>query len=228
VVAAGSRRLVIDHHPVHGEAWWDAAWLDERASSTGVLVHRLGRELGATLDRAGALGVFTSLVTDTGWFRYSNTDAESLRVAAEMVELGVDSAAVYAQVFQRASRERPLGIGRALCHLRYHAVGRLAVVALPVARAGEAELTDGDDVLDLMRAVERVEVALVLRQSRGGEIRLSARSKGCVDVDLLARRFGGGGHARASGASLSGDLEQACADVVGAALEALGESGVRA
>ena len=228
VEAAPSRKLVVDHHPVHGEPWWDAAYLDEQASSTGVLVHRMGRALGGALDAAGALGVFTSLVTDTGWFKYSNTDAESLRVAAEMVELGVDPATLHAQVFQRASRERPLGIGRALGHLCYHAEGRLAVVALPAAREGEPELADGDEVLDLMRAVERVEVALFLRQARNGEIRLSARSKGAVDVDRLARRFGGGGHARASGASLSGDLSQRCAEVVGAALEALAEPEVRA
>ena len=228
VAAAPSRKLVVDHHPVHGEPWWDAAWLDVGASSTGVLVHRIAGALGARLDAAGALGVFTSLVTDTGWFKYSNTDAESLRVASEMVELGVDPSRMYAQVFQRASRERPLGIGRALGHLRYHAGGRLAVVALPAARDGEAELADGDEVLDLMRAVERVEVALFLRQARGGEIKLSARSKGGVDVNALARRFGGGGHARASGASLSGDLEHCCAQVVEAALEALGEREVPA
>lgn len=228
LLAARSRRLVVDHHPVHGEPWWDAAWLDVRASSTGVLVYRMARELGARLDRGAALGVFTSLVTDTGWFKYSNTDAESLRVASEMVDLGVDPARVFAAVFQRAARERPLGIARALARLCYHAGGRLAVVTLPAAGAGEAELADGDEVLDLMRAVEKVEVALFLRQSRGGEIRLSARSKGEVDVDRLARRFGGGGHVRASGASLSGDLEQRCAEVVAAALEALAEAEVSA
>jgi phosphoesterase RecJ-like protein len=226
--AAPSRKLVIDHHPVHGTPWWDEAYLDVGASSTGLLVHRMARALGARLDESAALGVFTSLVTDTGWFKYSNTDAESLRVASEMVELGVDPARVFAAVFQRASRDRPLGIARALARLRYHAEGRLAVVALPAAAPGEADLGDGDEVLDLMRAVERVQVALFLRQARGGEIKLSARSKGEVDLDRLARRFGGGGHVRASGASLAGDLEQRTAEVVAAALEALAALEVRA
>lgn len=228
LTAAPSRKLVIDHHPVHGAPWWHEAYLDVTASSTGILVHRMARELGARLDAAAALGVFTSLVTDTGWFKYSNTDAESLRVASEMVELGVDPARVFAAVFQRAARDRPLGIARALSLLRYHAEGRLAVVALPAAAPGEAELGDGDEVLDLMRAVERVQVALFLRQSRGGEIKLSARSKGEVDVDRLARRFGGGGHTRASGASLAGSLEERTAAVVAAALEALAEAEVGA
>lgn len=228
LVASPSQKLVLDHHPVHGEPWWDAAYLDVAASSTGILVYRMARELGAQLDAAAALGVFTSVVTDTGWFKYSNTDAESLRVAAEMVDLGVDPASVFAAVFQRAARERPLGIARALSRLRYHAGGRLAVVALPAAAQGEPELADGDEVLDLMRAVERVQVALFLRQSRGGEIKLSARSKGEVDVDRLARRFGGGGHVRASGASLTGSLDERCAAVVAAALEALAEAEVGA
>jgi phosphoesterase RecJ-like protein len=228
LAAAPSRKLVIDHHPVHGAPWWDAAWLDVAASSTGILVHRLARALGAKLDATAALGVFTALVTDTGWFKYSNTDAESLRVAAEMVDLGVEPARIFAAVFQRAARERPLGIARALSRLRYHAGGRLAVVTLPAAAPGEADLADGDEVLDLMRAVERVEVALFLRQSRAGEIKLSARSKGGVDVDRLARRFGGGGHVRASGASLTGDLDARCSEVVAAALEALAEAEVGA
>ena len=221
--AVPSKKLVIDHHPLHGEPWWDEAYLDVSACSTGLLVRRMARELGATLDRTAALGVFTSLVTDTGWFKYSNTDAESLRVAAEMIDLGVDAAAVYRSVFQRAAREHPLGIARALARLAYHADGRLAVVDLPRAVEGESDLADGDEVLDLMRAVDKVEVALFLRETRTGSVKLSARSKSRFDVNRLARRFGGGGHARASGASIEGSLEATRAALIQAVLEQLDE-----
>ena len=90
IAKADSKKLVIDHHLFHGEPWWDEAYVDCSASATGILVQRIAVKLGVELDRVGALGVYTSLVTDTGWFKYSNTDAETLRVAGEMVAAGVD------------------------------------------------------------------------------------------------------------------------------------------
>ena len=221
VERAGSKILVVDHHVVHGEPFWDAAYLDVRASATGLLVRRIAADLGVELDRHAALGVFTSLVTDTGWFKYSNTDAETLRVAAEMVELGVDPARVHRTIFQRASRSRPHGIARALERLVYHADGRVALVALPPPAAGQAELDDGDEVLDLMRAVETVEVALFLRETRSGAVRLSARSKGESDVQLIASAFGGGGHQKAAGATLEGPVDLAAERVLAQTLSQL-------
>jgi phosphoesterase RecJ-like protein len=92
---------------------------------------------------------------------------------------------------------------------------------VPPAGPGEAELADGDDVLDLVRAVGVVEVVLLLCENRGGGVRLSARSKGAFDVHRLARGFGGGGHRRAAGATLAGPLERARAELLEAALEQL-------
>jgi len=222
LLAAASRKLVVDHHPCAHQPWWDAAYIDPGAAATGLLVHRIARELGARLDAAGALGVFTALASDTGWFRYSNTDAEALSVAAELVAGGLDPAGLYRQMYQRAGRERPLGIARALARLDYLAAGRLAVVDLPLPDAEEADLPEGDEVLDLLRAVESVEVALFLRETRSGSVHLSARAKGGCDVLGLARRFGGGGHSKASGATLPGPLVAARDAVVAAALEELG------
>ena len=219
--AADSRKLVIDHHVFEGEPWWDEAFVDPTAAATGLLVARIADQLGVALDPVAAAGVFTSIVTDTGWFKYSNTDAETFAVTAELVRAGVDPAAVYGAIYQRNGRDRPRGVARGLEHLRYHADGRLAVIAVPAARAGEADLADGDEVLDLVRAVGRVEVVLLLREQRQGAVRLSARSKGDFDVHALAGRFGGGGHRRASGATLEGPLEQARDLLVEAALEQL-------
>ena len=219
--AAPSRKLLIDHHPCDVEPWWDAAYVDTAASSTGLLVQRLARELGARLDADGAVAAFTAMVTDTGWFRYSNTDAETLAAAAELVAGGVQPAEVYRAVYQRCEAERPLGIARALSQLRYHADGRLAVVDLPRPAPGEPDLAEGDEVLDLLRAVGSVEVALFLRETASGAVRLSARSRGEHDVRPLAIAFGGGGHAKAAGATLEGPLESARTRVVAAAVRAL-------
>lgn len=223
IEAADSKKVVIDHHLFHGEPWWDAAYVDCTASATGLLVHRIAGELGVKLDRVGALGVYTSIVTDTGWFKYSNTDAETLRVAGEMVEAGVDPHVVYGAIYQRNSRQQPHGVSRALSRLEYFADGRLAVVDLPQPQAGESDLADGDEVLDILRAVGRVEVVVFLRELKEGGCKLSARSKGEFDVNRLARTFGGGGHSKASGASFETSLAESKQAVVARVLELLAE-----
>jgi phosphoesterase RecJ-like protein len=218
--ASRSRKLVVDHHVAPGEPWWDEAFVDVRASATGLLVRRIARALGVPLDPTAALGVFTSLVTDTGWFKYSNTDAETLAAAAELCAAGVEPHRVFSALHQRQPLEHPVTLGRALATLEYAAGGRLAVVALPLQPAGAGPL-DNDEVLDILRSVERVEVVLLLRELAEGGTKLSARSKGDFDVHALARAFGGGGHRKAAGATIPGRLPEVRARVVAAAEEAL-------
>jgi phosphoesterase RecJ-like protein len=225
LVSAASKKVVIDHHLFHGQPWWDAAYVDPKASATGLLVYRVARDLGVELDARIARGVYTAIVTDTGWFKYSNTDAETFAAASDLVAHGVEPARLFSAIYQRNPREQPLGVGRALSRLQYAADGRLAVVALPAARDGEADLADGDDVLDLLRAVGRVEVVLFLRELKDGTVKLSARSKTDFDVNRLARGFGGGGHAKASGATLPGPLDEVCARITAAAVAQLQGAG---
>lgn len=221
LTAAPSKKLVVDHHLFHGTPWWSECYVDPTAAATGLLVYRMARELGVALDPVIARGVYTSIVTDTGWFKYSNTDAETFRVAGELVASGVEPAAVFGSIYQRNSRQQPYGIARALHRLEYFAEGRIAVIDLPQPGPGEVDLPDGDDVLDLVRSVGRVEVVLFLRELKDKTVKLSARSKGAYDVNRLARQFGGGGHAKASGATLPGPLADVRARIVDAALAQL-------
>lgn len=221
LAAHASKKLVVDHHVPPGTAWWDEAYVDVRAAATGLLVRRIAKQLGVALDDVAARGVFTSIVTDTGWFKYSNTDVETLSVAAEMTALGVEPSRVYSALHQRQPAGHPPALARAIERLRYHADGRLAVVDIPLTE--EAGALDTDEVLDILRAVERVEVVLLLREMPGGGVKLSARSKGDFDVHALARQFGGGGHKKASGATFPGStLEYARERLLAAALAMLG------
>lgn len=224
LAAHASKKLVIDHHVPPGAPWWDEAYVDVRAAATGLLVRRIAAQLGVPLDLAAARGVFTTLVTDTGWFKYSNTDVETLTAAAEMAQLGVVPNAVYAALHQRQPLGHPPALARALERLEYHAEGRLAVVDIPLA-SGDTGALDTDEVLDIVRSVERVEVVLLVREIASGGVKLSARSKGDFDVHALARRFGGGGHKKAAGATIPGGLGDVRARLVAAALEALAPSG---
>jgi phosphoesterase RecJ-like protein len=220
--AAPSKKLVVDHHVHAGEAWWDAAYVDVRASATGLLVWRIARELGAPIDGATARALFTSLVTDTGWFKYSNTDAETLRAASELVQLGAEPARLFDALHQRQRPEQPLALGRALARAEYLGGGRLAWVAVPAAGSADAEALDGDVLLDLLRAVERVEVVLYVRERADGGCKVSARSKTDCDVQALLRAFGGGGHAKAAGATITGGLAAVRERLVAAALAHMG------
>lgn len=220
-----SRKVVIDHHIHPGEPWWDAAFQDVSCAATGLLVRRIALEWGLPVDDLMAHGVFTSLVTDTGWFKYSNTDAETLSAAAELVSAGLEPASIYRAIYQRRSPELPARVARVLQDLEYHADGRLAVVTLPLGQDGRPPELDSDEVLDLLRSVEPVEVVLFLRQVDPATCKLSARSKTGYDVQRLAARFGGGGHAKAAGATLTGGLSEVRERLVQAAVEAFGAEG---
>jgi phosphoesterase RecJ-like protein len=222
LAAQSSKKLVVDHHLHHGTPWWDACYVDVAASATGLLVRRIARELGWKLDRAAAQGVFTSLVTDTGWFKYSNTDAETLATAAEMLALGADPARVYDQLYQQRSRHHPLYLAQLLARCEYFADGRLVLVDQPLAEKIDPDLVDSDELLDILRSVAGVEVVLFLREIQNGSCKLSARSKTAYDVNALARRFGGGGHKKASGATIPGKLAEVRARILAAALEGFG------
>lgn len=214
-----SKKVVVDHHIHHGTPWWDECFVDVTAAATGLLVRRIARELEAPLDIVAARGVFTSLVTDTGWFKYSNTDAETLTVAGEMVALGVDASQLFGAIYQSRSARHPEYVQKLLSRLEYFADNKLAVVDQPLADAIDPNLVDSDEVLDILRSVRAVEVVLFLCEVSGGAVKLSARSKSDYDVNALARRFGGGGHKKASGATIAGALADVRAKVVAAALE---------
>ena len=218
LAAQPSRKLVIDHHLHHGPPWWDAAYVDVSASATGLLVRRIAAELGWKLDRAAATGVFTSLVTDTGWFKYSNTDTETLRMASEMLALGVEPTRVYNALYQQRTRHHPAYVGKLLSRAEYLAEGRLVIVDQALADSVDPDLVDSDEVLDILRSVGSVEVVLFLREIPSGACKLSARSKTDYDVNQLARAFGGGGHKKASGATIPGALAEVRPRVVAAAL----------
>lgn len=224
---APSDKLVVDHHLHHGGAWWDAAFVDTKASATGVLVRRIAAHLGAEIDEHAARAIFTTLVTDTGWFKYSNTDEETLLIASELVGIGVRPAEVFGDLFQRQGTGHPRSLAAALARTAFYADGRLAVIDLPLGQDGRSSDVDGDVALDVLRSVEAVEVAFVVREIGPARCKLSARSKGAFDVQKLALGFGGGGHAKAAGATIEQPLVHARTEIVEAALEQLARTQER-
>lgn len=211
---------VVDHHQPGGGAPFHVEFVDPAAPASGVLVYRLAKYMNVQLPIAALEAVFVSLATDTGWFKYSNTDREAFHAAGDLVAAGVSIASVYGKLYQTYPPDYPIGMGITLRSLRYEAGGRLAVVTVRSSelRAAGAELAETEDVLDILRSVAQVDVVLLFREPQNGRVKCSARSKGEVDVHALMSQFGGGGHKKAAGADLGGPFDECVGRVVAAAI----------
>ena len=204
--AGDSFVLNIDHHH-DNTCFGDLDLVDVQASSTAEIVYRLALELGAELTAELAMPLYVGLVTDTGKFMYENANAGTHRMAAALIDAGVDVDDTYRRLYEHVPIEKLRLVSRALDGIDLHCDGALAVTYLSAedyerSGAGE-EMTEG--IIDHLRSLEGVKVAAVVRdqQSRGRAARkVSLRSsKGDIDVSAIARKHGGGGHVRAAGFS---------------------------
>lgn len=227
--AAGKPIAVIDHHIGSDCGDGQVCYVDPKAAATGALVRRLFRDFGVPLSPPAAEGVFLSLVSDTGWFRYSNTDAEVFGMAAELVAAGVDGSRLYDQLFRCNHPHSAALLGEALGKASLRCGGRLALACLDkdyMDRAGQADF-DTDAVLEPLRSMVGVEVVALLKERFEGGAKVSLRARGDVDVQRIAAGFGGGGHQKAAGATLKlplAEAERAVEAAVAAALAAGGSA----
>ncbi len=205
----GVRMINIDHHH-DNTRFGDANLVDVEASSTAEIVFGLARQLEVELTPEMASALYVGLVTDTGRFSYENTDADTHRIAADLIEAGVDVNDTYRRLYEHVPLEKLRLIARALEAIEQPCEG-LAITYITEADyeqtgSGE-EMTEG--IIDFLRALDGVEVAAVIRElgSRGKAARkVSLRASGDVDVSAIAREHGGGGHVRAAG--FSSELEK--------------------
>ncbi|HEX6811053.1 MAG TPA: bifunctional oligoribonuclease/PAP phosphatase NrnA [Planctomycetota bacterium] len=220
---SGKPIAVIDHHVGSDKGDGAACYVDVTAAATGALVRRLFAEFGVPLGAAAAEGVFVSLVSDTGWFRYSNADAEVFAMASELVAAGVDGSLVYDNLYRRNHPDSAALMAEALHRHRLRLSGKLAIVSLDkvlVERAARAEF-DTDAVLDPLRSLQGVEVVALLKERFDGTVKCSLRSRRDVDVQAVVAAFGGGGHKKAAGATLRMSLDAATAAIENGVQQAL-------
>jgi bifunctional oligoribonuclease and PAP phosphatase NrnA len=184
------------------------------ASSTGEILYDLLKELGLELTPEIAEALYIAIVTDTGRFQYANTSAKSLRLAAELVEAGADVHRVFQGVYENVAFAKLKLIARALEHAQVYEGGRVVVSHLEKDDfdAAGAEEPYSEGIIDLLRAVEGAEVAALIREppTRNGPTRrvsLRTTAEG-VDVSVIARKSGGGGHPQAAGFSSEAPLEE--------------------
>jgi phosphoesterase RecJ-like protein len=184
------------------------------ASSTGEIVRDLLRELGVDLTPPIAEALYIALDTDTGRFQYANTTQKAHELAAELMGAGVAPQDIYRRIFESIPFARQQLIGKALVRARLYEDGRM--IASYLLRSDFEELGIGEEfaegVIDQLRAVRGVELALTIREppnAHGGERRISMRSASdTFDVSAIARQRGGGGHQRAAGFSTDEPIDE--------------------
>ncbi len=226
-VRRAPRTLVIDHHPTRDDIATrpgDLRICDESAAATCVLIAEWVQAAGLPLRSPAATALFTGIATDSGWFRFSNVDARTLRVAADLVAAGAEPQPIYEAIYERDPLPRLRLLARLLASLELHAGGQLAVMTLRPAdfAAAGADDTMTEDLVNEAGRLAGTEGILLFTEQADGVVHINFRSKRRLDVAALAGRFGGGGHARAAGARPKGAWGEIVPRVIAAAVEALG------
>ncbi len=211
--------LVIDHHLPGDEPPGTLHVTDITACATGELIFDVAQVMGAELTPAIATAIYTAMVTDTGGFRFSNTSPRCHAVAAALLDVGVDPEKMYQRIYASVPVGR-LGLIRdALETLGVDPEYGISWIDVHNGLLDRHKVTaeDLDGVAEYPRSIEGTRLALLFRDLGHGKVKVSFRSIGDVDSNALARQFGGGGHARASGALIAGSLEEVRTRVLGEA-----------
>lgn len=219
--ATRARKATLDHHLKDAPKGYDEEFTDPSATASGELVYDLAApRMGLPLPAAMAEALYVSLVGDTGNFRHSNSTAKVHRMAAQLIDQGVQPARTFQNLYYRDSPRRLRLMGRALEGLKVAGNGRFAFMAVSKADLDACGATwdDLDGFVEIPTKVEGAEVGALLYENREGLVKVSLRAKERVDVNAVCRQFGGGGHRLASGCKLEGPLPEAAARIEAAVL----------
>ncbi len=206
---------IVDHHVTH-EGFGQVNVIEPQAAATVEIVHDLLREAGVPLTRAIAEALYVGLITDTGSFRYSNTDEHAHRMAAELLAMGLDPAHLHALVSSHATPGRLRFFGEVLRGLEVLDEGRVIVLEATPEQFRTHGLggPDTEGLVDLPRSISGVDVVALFSEVEPGRVKVSLRSTGRVAIDSVVTALGGGGHAHAAGAMLGGTRADARAKVL--------------
>ena len=197
----------IDHHGTN-DFFGDINLVDEKSSSTGELIYRLIKNAGFSMDPVIAENIYAAIMTDTGSFKYSNTTPLCFRIAAEMMDYGVEPGEISRKIMDEYGLARLKLLRLALDTIEFHNKGQIGIIMITgkMFEATHADRMDSDKFVDYPRFVSGVELAVLIRQKGENKYKFSLRSNGLVDVARLASRFGGGGHIRAAGFDAEGPI----------------------
>jgi len=198
----------IDHH-ASAQPFAHLNWIDPSACATAEMIFRLAREAGIRISPEMATCLYTAVLTDTGSFCFTGTSERTFALAQELVRCGADPVRIAHNVYFSTHISKMKLLGAALCTL--HREGSLAWMHVNRGMVEQCQASDEDceGLVNYALAIEGIEVALFFREQSDHRFRVSLRSKGAVDVAVVAEAFGGGGHECASGCAVEGPLSVA-------------------
>ncbi len=199
--------MIVDHHLINGAAS-DGNCIDVHAAATGHVVYELLTRMSLKITPSIATLVYTTIVMDTGFFRFSNTTPAVFELAAELVRLGANPADVSQSVLENCPVAQARLLPLVLETMTLEFGGQCATLVLTRQMLEEARATPdmAENFIDYARAIEGVEVAVLFRERENGVYKVSLRSKKQVNVAALAARFEGGGHIHAAGCTIKKPL----------------------
>lgn len=213
----------IDHH-VSNTAFGDIQWVDTEACATSEIIYRLITELGIGVDRHIATCIYTGILTDTGSFRFSNTNQAAFAISREMAEIGVEPFQVAQHVYGTYSLGRIKLLNLALDSIEISGNGKLSIMTVTKRMLDETGTSseDVDGLINYARRIQDVKVAALIQEQKNGNsvtkprrrYHVSLRSDGSVDVAAIASSFGGGGHYSAAGFQIESALADLKAEII--------------
>ncbi|MFL3027073.1 MAG: DHH family phosphoesterase [Candidatus Neomarinimicrobiota bacterium] len=204
------KTLNIDHHPHPKDHPFTYNIVDLKAASTGDMVYDYIKSVrNGKISKLMAEGIYTAVMTDTGCFRYSNTNTHCHDIAIECIEVGVNTTNIYQLIYESSSQSRILLLGNILRNIHYELDGEFAwfVVDKNMMSSAKASKADVEGFSDFVRTIRGVEVSMMIMQIDEASCRLNFRSTGKYIINGVAVELGGGGHKFASGAVMHDSLE---------------------
>ncbi|MGD2121102.1 MAG: bifunctional oligoribonuclease/PAP phosphatase NrnA [Gemmatimonadota bacterium] len=220
--------LIIDHHPPGDQPLPGISLRDPGACATGELVYDILQAAGGPWPPETVKGLYVALLTDTGSFRFSNTSPATHQIVADLIGKGAEPEELFRQAYGNIPLRKLRLLRAALGELEVDPRGDLAWMTVPSNVFLELDATPDDieGLVDYPRDIEGVEVGLLFRETVRGATKVSFRSNGPVDVNALARAFGGGGHEKASGALVDRPISEVRSEVLEAVRKAI-RTGVK-
>lgn len=209
--------LCIDHH-ASNRPFAERTFVDSAAAATTEIIYALITKLGAKITKEIAEAIYTGITTDTGCFKYPNATPRTYRVAACMMETGIDAADINRRMFDTKTRARLEMERMVLDSIQFYHGDRCAVAYIlrDMVVSSKANEDDLEGLAAIPRQVEGVLVGVTMREKKSGEYKVSLRTQEPVNAGEICALFGGGGHAGAAGCTLPGPVEQATGQIVDA------------
>lgn len=206
IFKTGKKTAMIDHHTT-AEAFADLSYIDIDVSASGEIAMKLIKAMGLVIDMVTAEELFTAIATDTGRFMYSNATGATHLAVAELYETGMDHNKVAIEIYQRRRVEKVKLMNAIMSTMELFGEGKgiIAVMAKQLLNETGAYPDETEGMVEELRNIDGVEIAAFIKEENDG-VKVTMRSKTLADVSRIAAQFGGGGHKKAAGCTVKGDI----------------------